>query len=63
MPFKLKLTTDENKTIESPPIVPNNPKSKFGMEDRKIKREIIRTGKALVKRFNDIIKWECVHYN
>jgi hypothetical protein len=62
MPFILKLKTDTGDIISSPPIVPNNPNSIYGLEDKTIEREIKRTGMALVKRFSDLTEWECYHY-
>ena len=36
MPFTLKLTTKTGNVIESPFIVPDNPRSKFGMENAEL---------------------------
>ena len=62
MPYQLKLILENGNEILSPYIVPDNNKSKYWLEDRKIERHVIKYGKLLVKRKgNGVVDYECVH--
>ncbi len=60
MPYLLILYTDKDK-ITSPCIAPNNNKSKYGFEDKKIIKEIRITGSSMVRNIKEIVNWECKH--
>ena len=62
MPYILQLITQDGEVIESPNIIQDNPRSQYGLEDRKIERSINKTGKRIIKYCPEIIKWRCKHF-
>jgi hypothetical protein len=59
MPFRMKLITFDDEEIISPRIAPNNMKSKYGYNDRRIIKEINKTGNSMVK-FKIIKSYELI---
>ena len=59
MPYILQLITQDGEVIESPNIVPDNPRSIYGLEDRRITKSISKAGKRIIKYCPEIIKWRC----
>ena len=61
MPYILQLVTENGEVIESPFIVPDNPNSKYKLEDHKIEKSINKMGKRIIKYCLKVIKYKCIH--
>lgn len=59
MPYRMILNLSNGTKIESPYIA-SNKESKFGWDDRRIEKEIRKTGNSMVKRLDNVVNFECV---